>query len=188
MPYTKEQVKKYLDILHNYTKPPEEELSRKSKCWNCQRDDCFTIWKGYNLFENSSVTNGHVLGYYDKKDYERLHFRKKSIYQRKYHYEKKVDQVSKRLKLSDEEKYELYDNLMAIDKNIMEILNKQFNRKRMISIFYVIKKILEEMGNEKYKLVHPNISKQTLANYEKWWHSYKSLNDSSVKTPINNPS
>ena len=70
----------------------------------------------------------------------------------------------------------------------MEILNKQFCRKRMISIFYLIKKILKEMGNKKYKLVYLNISDQTLANYEKWWNSYKSISDSSVKTPVNNAS
>ena len=66
---------------------------------------------------------------------------------------------------------------MAIDNHVMEILNKQFCRKRMISIFYVIKKFLEEMGNEKYKLVYLKISEQTLANYGKWWNSYKSLNN-----------
>ena len=66
---------------------------------------------------------------------------------------------------------------MAIANHVMEILNKQFCRKRMISIFYVIKKVLEEMGNEKYKLVYLKISEQTLANYEKWWNSYKSLNN-----------
>ena len=86
MSYTKEEIKKYLDILYKYNKPEVEEKSRISKCWNCQRDDCFTIWKGYKLCENCSVRNGHVLGYFDNKDYERLHFRKKSIYHRKYHY------------------------------------------------------------------------------------------------------
>ena len=63
---------------------------------------------------------------------------------------------------------------MEIDQHAMKILNKQFCRKRMISIFYQIKKFLEEMGNEKYKLVYLKISKQTLVNYEKWWNSYKS--------------
>ena len=75
-----------------------------------------------------------------KKDYDRLHFRKKSIYQRKYHYEKKVHQVSKRLHLHDVEKCDLYNKLMAIDNHVVEILNKQFCRKRMISIFLFNKK------------------------------------------------
>ena len=64
---------------------------------------------------------------------------------------------------------------MEIDNHIMEILNKKYCRKRMISIFYLIKKLLEEMGCEKSKLVYLKISPQTLANYEEWWSSYISL-------------
>ena len=45
----------------------------------------------------------------------------------------------------------------------------------MISIEYLIKKILEEMGCEKYKLIYLKISPQTLEIYEKWWLSYKEL-------------
>ena len=146
MCYSEEQIKRYLEILHNYTNPSVEksneasEASRKSKCWNCQRDDCFNIYSGFKVCENCGGQNSHVLGYYDYKDYDRLHFRKKSIYQRKYHYEKKVNQVGKTLQLTEDQKYELYNKLMAIDNNVMEILNKQFCRKRMISIFYLIKK------------------------------------------------
>ena len=175
------------EIFHKYTKSPEEpsETSRKTKCKNCQRDDSFTIWKGYILCENCFVTNGHFLGYFDQREYERLHFRKKSIYQRKYHYEKKLVNVSKKLNLDEEEKCELYNKLMEINDNIMEKLNKQFNRKRMISIVYLIKRILKEMGNEKYKLINLNTSNQTLAYYQKWWERYKLLNPS-VKTPVNN--
>ena len=81
------------------------------------------------------------MGYYDQKDYDRLHFRKKSIYQRKYYYEKKVNEVSKRIQLTDEEKDELYNKLISITNQTMEILNKQFCRKRMISIFLSNQKI-----------------------------------------------
>ena len=112
---------------------------------------------------------------FDKKDQDRLLFRKKSIYHRKYHYEKKVDQVSKMIQLTEDEKYELYSKLMEINNSVMEILNKQFKRKRMISIGYLMKKILEEMGNKKQELIYLNIADQTKVNYEKWWNSYKSL-------------
>ena len=175
MRYSEEEIKKYMNILHKYTKPPEEESSRKTKCWNCKRDDCFTIDKGFKLCENCGSQNERFLGFFDKIDYDRLHFRKKSIYQRKYHYEKRVNQVSKRLKLTEDEKYNLYSELMTINDSVMEILNKQFCRKRMINIFYLMKKILEEMGKEKYKLIYLNIGDKTLVNYEKWWRSYKSL-------------
>ena len=177
MSYTEEQIKQYLEMLHNYTKKPIEEVSdsRRVKCWNCQNSECFFIHLGFNICDYCSASNGHVLGFYDVQDYDRLHFRKKSIYQRKYHYEKKVDQVSRRLHLTEDEKCELYNKLMAIDNHVMEILNKKYCRKRMISIFYLIKKLLEEMGCEKYKLVYLKISPQTLENYEKWWSSYINL-------------
>ena len=178
MQYT-EEIKKYLDILHNYSNQQDITVAGgaggATPCWNCQRDDCFTIYAGFKVCENCGGQNGHILGYYDKKEYDRLHFRKKSIYQRKYHYEKKVQQVSEKLQLTDDEKCDLYNKLMLVDNHVMEKLNKQFCRKRMISIFYLIKKILEEMENEKYKLVYLKISKETLSNYEKWWNSYKSL-------------
>ena len=193
MCYTEDQIKRYLKILHNYTKQPiEEENTRRARCWNCHNSECFFIHLGYKICDYCGVENGHVLGYYDVKDYDRLHFRKKSIYQRKYHYEKKVNQISKRLNLTEDQKYELYNKLMVIDNHVMEILNKKYYRKRMISIFYLIKKLLEQMGCEKYKLVYLKISSQTLENYEKWWNSYKSLNNSlshsSVKAPVNNSS
>ena len=175
MTYTKEEIEKYLEILRSYNNSQSEEKENtKVRCRNCQSNS-FTIESGCNICDSCGTTNGYVLGYFDLKEYDRFHFRKKSIYQRKYHYEKKVDQVSKRLHLTDDEKCALYNKLMNIDNHVMEILNKQFCRKRMISIFYLIKKLLEEMGCEKYKLVYLKISPQTLENYETWWDSYKSL-------------
>ena len=175
MPYTEEEIKKYLDILHNYTSQPIEEFSGKSKCSNCSNTEFFTIDSGYKICDECGVLNGHVLGFFDVKDYDRLYYRKKSIYNRKYHYEKKVNQISKRINLTNEQKCELYDKLLKIDNYVMEILNKQYFRKRMININYLTKKLLEEMGCEKYKLIYLKISPQTLEIYEKWWDSYKYL-------------
>ena len=89
--------------------------------------------------------------------------------------EPSVNQISKRINLNDEQKCELYDKLIKIDNYVMEILNKQYFRKRMININYLAKKRLEEMGCEKYKLIYLKISPQTLEIYEKWWDSYKYL-------------
>ena len=138
MTYTEEEIKKYLEILHNYTSQPEEEVSRKAKCFNCQNSECFTVDTGYKICDECGVANGHVLGFYDVKDYDRLYYRKKSIYHRKYHYEKKVNQISKRINLTDEQKCELYDKLIKIDNHIMEILNKKYFRRRIININQLI--------------------------------------------------
>ena len=140
MSYSKDQIKKYQEILHNYTSNPSEEVNLKAKCCNCENRESFTIDYGYKICDECGVANGHVLGFYDIKDCDRLHYRKKSVYQRKYHYEKRVNQISKIINLTDEQNYELYSKLMEIDNHIMEILNKEYNRKRMISIEYLITK------------------------------------------------
>ena len=175
MLYTEDQIKKYLGILGDYNNICSEEVNLKAKCSNCENRESFSIDCGYKICEECGVANGHVLGFYDNKDHERLFYRKKSVYQRKYYYEKKVNRISKRINLKNEQKNELYSKLMEIDNHIMEILNKEYNRKRMISISFLIKKFLEEMGGESSKLVYLKISPQTLDNYENWWDSYKSL-------------
>ena len=178
MTYSEAEIKKYLEIIKKYSKSKEDESSktdRKTKCWCCQETE-FDLVSGFKICENCGCQNEHYLGYFDKRDQDRLLFRKKSIYQRKYHYEKKVKQVSKRLNLSEDEKYNLYSKLLEIDNNVMEELNKKFSRKRTISIIFLIKNILEDIKNPKHKLVELSIGDQTLENYEKWWHCYKSFN------------
>ena len=174
MTYSKEEINKYLNILSNYNNRMQQFLP-KSKCRSCPNTKSFTIDSDLKICDDCGVSNGHVLGQFDLKDLDRLYYRKKSIYHRKYHYEKKVNQISKRINLNDEQKCELYDKLIKIDNYIMEILNKQYFRKRMININYLTKKLLEEMGCEKYKLIVLKISPQTLEIYEKWWNSYKDL-------------
>ena len=149
--YTEEEIKKYLDILHNYTSQPVEEV--KCKCSNCPNTEHFTIDSGYKICDECGTTKGHVLGLFDLKDIDRLHYRKKSIYHRKYHYEKKVNQISKLINLNDDEKCELYDRLIKIDKLIMEILNKQYFRKRLININYLTKNVWRRWGVKSINLL-----------------------------------
>ena len=171
MGYKEDQIKKYLEILHNYTKNTQNEPKmQSSQCSNCENSENFAIYQGYKICEECGSTNGHVLGYFNPKEYDRLHFRKKSIYQRKYYYEKKIKQISN---LSGEDKNLLYRKLMGIDEKIMKEVNKKFNRKRMINVFYVINRMLEEMG---YK-ISLNISSQTRDYYDKWWESYLELRE-----------
>ena len=176
MTYTEEEINKYLNILSNYNKSMQQ-ITPKSKCKGCPNTKSFTIDSGLKICDECGVLNGYVLGQFDIKDLDRLHYRKKSTYHRKYHYEKKVNQISKRINLNDEEKCKLYDRLVKIDNYIMEKLNKQYFRKRMININYLSKKLLEEMGCEKYKLIVLKISPQTLEIYEKWWDKYKDFKE-----------
>ena len=174
MTYSEEEINKYLNILSNYNKSIQQ-FPIKSKCKGCSNNKSFTIDSGLKICDECGVSNGYILGQFDLKDLDRLHYRRKSIYIRKYHYEKKVNKISKIINLNDEEKDQLYERLQKIDSNTMEKLNKQYFRKRLININYLSKKLLEEMGCEKYKLINLKISPQTLEIYEKWWISYKEL-------------
>ena len=184
MSYSEDQIKKYLEILHNYTKNISDESKMQSspaggflggatppsKCLNCENRTFWTIDFGYKICEECGITNGHVLGYFDPKEYDRLYFRKKSVYQRKYYYEKKIKQIPN---LSGEDKSLLYKKLMEIDEKVLKEVNKKFSRKRMINIFYIIERMLDEMGlNHKIQL---NISSQTKEYYDRWWESYLKL-------------
>ena len=61
MTYTEEEIKKYLDILHNYNIKPKVQVSEKSKCLNCTNTECFTIDSGYKICDECGTANGHVL-------------------------------------------------------------------------------------------------------------------------------
>ena len=177
MAYIEEEIQRYIKILNDYkTSTRQEEENNLFRCWNCQSDSFF-VGSGYYKCECCGSSNGHSLGYFDLKEYYRFHYRRKSLYQRKYHYENKGKNISKRVSLTDEEGYRLFNRLIEIDQDTISKLNKQFCRKRMISIFHLIKKCLEEMGCEKNNQVYLKISKQTLENYEKWSECYKSLNN-----------
>ena len=155
MAYTKEQIEEFKEILDKYKKQLEEPLLKEVSIYpTCVNPDCITNQKGgfwgvqpphfyvesgFYMCESCDSSNGHALGYYDMKEYDRFYYRRKSIYQRKYHYENKVKDISKRISLTDDEEYCLYNKLMEIDQETITKINEHFNRKRMISVFYLIK-------------------------------------------------
>ena len=169
-PLSEEQIKKYLEILHKYTKNISDKPKMQPQCSNCENSENFAIYQGYKICEECGSTNGHVLGYFDPKEYDRLYFRKKSVYQRKYYYEKKIKQIPN---LTEEDKSLLYKKLMEIDEKVLKRVNKKFSRKRMINIFYIINRMLEEMGIK--NKISLNISSQTKEYYDRWWESYLKL-------------
>ena len=180
MTYTEEEIKKYLNILNNYKVEREGVIggtvgSPISKCKNCPNTESFTVDSGFKICDECGIVNGNVLGQFDVKDFDRLHYRKKSIYFRKYHYEKKVNHIANLINLNDEDKCKLYDKLLRIDNIIMEKLNEQYFRKRLININYLIKRLLEEMEVEASKLIKLTISPQTLKIYDQWWADYRDL-------------
>ena len=133
----KKKLDNYKKQLEETLSPDDADASNRFRCWNCQCDD-FYVESGFYMCESCDSSNGHALGYYDMKEYDRFHYRRKSIYQIKYHYENKVKDISKRILLTDDEQYSLYNKLMEIDQETITKINEHC--KRMISVFYLIKK------------------------------------------------
>ena len=153
MSYREEEIKKYLNILSNYKKTINQ-FTLKLKCKGCTNIESFSSYLGYNMCNECGALNGHILGNIELKDFDRLHYQKKSIYHRKYYFDKKVKNISKLINLTDEQKFELYNRLLKIDNYIMKILNNQYFRKRMININYLIKKIWRKWDVKSIKLLN----------------------------------
>ena len=169
MIYSEEEIQKYINILDTYKKSKRKKEIVESHSHKLEP------YMGQWMCIKCGVIKEHILGQYDMNDFDRLHYQKKSIYHRKYYFEKKVKNISKLINLTDEEKCELYDKLLILDSSNMKVINDKYFRKRMININYVIKKTLEEMGCEKYKNIEFKISPQILEIYDNWWKSYKEM-------------
>ena len=179
--YTKEEIDKYLSILNRCKKqlnPPP--ATSRGVSGGCNPPACnppaISIINGQYVCDECGLLKGYVLGYFNIKENDRLFYRKKSVYNRKYHYEKKFNQISKSLDLNDEEKCQLFDELMKINDNKIMLVNKGI-KKRLVNIFFLIRKILEEIGCKKYKLVNLKIKPNTLKKYEEWWVDYKGVSN-----------
>ena len=161
MTYSEDEIKKYLGILAAYnTKPKPKHPSCKNK---------LIVYRGLLLCKCCSQIKGG-LQKSDNRDYGRTHYNKKSVYHRKYYFKKKVNKIKS---LTDEEKNTLYENLLNLNSKCIKIVNSQFGRKRMISINFIILKILEEMKcDKKFKI---KISDKILTTYNEWWETYKSI-------------
>lgn len=178
---SEDQMGLYNEVMKKYCQQQESLQSHYRKCVNpdCEQElhqqgPEFYIEFGYYFCEKCDSCNGKALGFFDYKEYDRFSYRRKSIYQRKYHYENTVKDIRKRLSLSDDEEYLLLTKLKDIDEDIIREINSHFKRKRIISIYYIIKKILKEMGCQKYQQLGLKLSRETFQKYEKWWEIYQS--------------
>lgn len=76
MRYTDEEIAKFIEFLKSASPSPSRG-SNKVACKYCNCSNFF-IQTGYYHCSNCFVSQGHDLGYYDRAEYERFFFRKKS--------------------------------------------------------------------------------------------------------------
>ena len=177
MTYSSEEIQKYTNILNNYKSKQRGVKGSKPLC-NCRqggrRGDAIPLqeYMGQHLCIECGKLCGHILGQYDINDFDRLHYQKKSVYHRKYYFEKKVNIIAKLIGLNDEVKSEIYSRLLELDSKAMAEVNKKYNRKRIISINFIILKILKKIDKSDYKKIKFKINPEILNLYNSWWKSY----------------
>ena len=102
----------------------------KVSCHNCDNTH-FIKYNGYSYCNECFHSIGHILGYNEITESDRCCFHQKSIYERDYHYQNKIEEINKKfdLKMSSDEKYELLLKLGKIDNKVMKKLMKNGKEK-----------------------------------------------------------
>ena len=135
MTYSEEEIKKYLSILQNFKdgldvytpvkdKHVPPKIPQKVSCENCGNTHFFKDI-GFRYCNKCFYSVGRVfIKDFTSKDH--CHFQKKSIYKREYHYQNKIEEISKNfdLVIRPEVYHKLKLDLQTIDKVIEKINEK----------------------------------------------------------------
>ena len=183
MTYSEEEIKKYLSILQNFKdgldvytpvrdKYIPSKIPQKVSCENCGNTHFFKD-KGFRYCNKCFYCLGRVF-IKDFTSKDRCHFQKKSIYKRAYHYQNKIEEISKNfdLEIRLEVYHKLKLDLQKINK-VIDKINEKWKRKRLINITYLIKRVLSEYDKSEADKIQLNISEKTLKFYDEWYDNFQ---------------
>ena len=179
MPYSEEEIQKYLNILQNvndglniYSQNIPPKLPEKLSCENCGNTHFFKDG-GYRYCKKCFYSVGRVF-VKDISFKDRCCLRQKCIYKREYHYQNKIEEINKKydLKMTSNEQCELLLKLQKIDK-VMEKINEKWKRKRLINISYLITRVLSEYDKTRADKIQLHLSEKILKFYDEWYDNFK---------------
>ena len=155
----------YAPILENIPLKIPEKLS----CENCDNTHFFKD-HGFRYCNKCFHSVGRVF-IKDFTSRDRCHFQKKSVYKSTYHYQNKLEEIRQKygLNLRPEVHLKLRSDLEKIDKALNKI-NEKYERKRLINISYLIKRILND-----YDKIQLKLSDKTLKFDNNWFETLKSF-------------
>ena len=137
-------------------------------CWDSMRliKDGFIVCKNCGQVYDEYVATE----YFDF--YENRHkIKRKSVYHRKYHILKVINDIAQN---NIQVGYYNRENILRIFKLIDNVKQPDVGRKRLISVNFIIKQLFDILGVE-YKFISLTRSKNTLKYYEDWWKRVYSL-------------
>ena len=76
------------------------------------------------------------------------------------------------MEITPEVYYKLRLKLQKID-HVIEKINEKYERKRMINISYLIKRVLGEYDKSEADKIQLNLSENTLKFYDEWYDEYQ---------------
>ena len=150
---------------------PQDRLVKYYSCCDNQyiiNDDGMSVCLSCGIVQGYNIASEYV------DFYEKIHlFKRKSVYHREYHIKNTIMDIQQKynIKISYHNKRKIERVFAEIGKIIDQVNNY---RKRMISINFILRKLLKMMGIP-YKKIPISKSKKTLAFYNKYWASIMSL-------------
>ena len=147
----------------------EDRIVHLKECDVCC--DCQDMIRNFGMFVCRSC--GIVQGFEPAREFidfydNRHRIRRKSVYHRKYH----INDILMRISMNHdiEISVEHRTKIMRIFNEIGKIIPKmESERKRMISINFILRKVLRMMGLP-YEKIPISKTKKTLASYQRYWN------------------
>ena len=184
MTYSEEEITCYTNILKNLNggldiyAPILENITIKTpKKVSCKFCGNTHFFKDHGFrFCNKCF---HSIGRVFIKDFttkDRCHFQKKNVYIRSYHFQNRLAEIRQKydLDIKPEVYFKLKSDLKKIDKSLNAI-NIQYERKRLINISYLIKRILTEYDKTEADKIQLKLSDKTLKFYDNWFETYQTI-------------
>ena len=98
------------------------------------------------------------------------------VFPKSYHYQNRLDEIRQKydLAIKPEVYFKLKSDLKKIDK-ALNTINIQYERKRLINISYLIKRILGEYDKTEADKIELKLSDKTLNFYDDWFETFQSI-------------
>ena len=158
----------------------KQRLVKYELCCDCQdiiNDNGMSVCLSCGIVQGYNIASEYI-DFYEN----RYKFKRKSVYHRKYHINNNILKIQEKyhIEISNCQKHKI-DAVYVEIGNIIDQVNG--NRKRMISVNYIMRMIFKMMGIP-YKNIPISKSKKTLAFYNKYWASIMSLIGDKMKSII----
>ena len=166
--------------LEDSNEKPQDRLVKYYSC--CDNQDIIKD-NGMSVCQICGVVQGYDYVKEYVHFYDNIHkFKRKSVYHRKYHINNILLDIEKKynITISNCQKHKIDAIYVEIGKILNEVNG---NRKRMISVNFIMRKIFKMMGIP-YKNIPISKSKKTLAFYDQYWAIIMSLIGDKIKSVI----